>query len=287
MNKGKKKFFKMGTVPTIIINTLLVVLLVVVLYPFVIAFTGSFKTSVEILTSPKILPEVWQFDNYIKAWTTANFARYTWNSLWYTACHMLVVVLTSCCNAYAFSRGEFRGKKLFFGIFTGLMFVSLGTSTLYPTLQIMNKLGLSTSLWGLIVRDFFAINIANMYIVRGFINSLPKELDEAATVDGCGFYGIFFRIILPLLKPVIATLTVLSFSNGWNDYLWPMIVTMGNPDAMPLSVGLRALQTSGEAAAQWNIVLAGSMISAIPMTIVYIIFNKYFVKGVAAGAVKG
>ena len=274
-------------VPTIIINALLLALLVVVLYPFIIAFTGSFKANIELLTSSKILPEQWDIGNYITAWTKSNFARYTWNSVWYTVCHVLVTVLTASCNGYVFARGEFRGKKLIFGAFTSTMFIALGTSSLYPTLQIMNKLGLSDSLWGLVVRDFFMLNIANVYLVRGFINQLPKGLDEAATIDGCSYIGIFFRIILPLLKPMIATLAVLSFSVGWNDYLWPMIVTMGNPDAQPLSVGLQALKTSGAAAAQWNIVLAGSMISAVPMTIVYIIFNKYFVKGIAAGAVKG
>ena len=277
----------MGTIPVIVINALLLILLVVVLYPFLIVLMGSFKTNVEILTSSKVFPEHWNFNNYIVAWTKSNFARFTWNSLWYTVCHVVVIILTSACNGYAFARGKFRGKKVIFAVFTSMMFISLGTSSLYPTLQIMNKLGLSHSLWGLIVKDFFMLNIANMYLVRGFINQLPKELDEAATIDGCSFIGIFFRIILPLLKPMIATLAVLSFSAGWNDYLWPMIVTMGNPNAQPLSVGLQALKTSGDAAAQWNIVLAGSMISAVPMTIVYIIFNKYFIKGIAAGAVKG
>ena len=126
-----------------------------------------------------------------------------------------------------------------------------------------------------------------MYLVRGFIRQLPKELDEAATIDGCGFIGIFFRIILPLLKPMVATLAILTFSSAWNDYLWPMIVTMGNEAAQPLSVALRALKSSGEGAAVWHIIMAGSMISAIPMMTVYLIFNKYFVKGLASGAVKG
>ena len=140
---------------------------------------------------------------------------------------------------------------------------------------------------GLVVRSAVVLHVADMYIVRNFIESLPKELDEAATIDGCGFYGVFFKIILPLIKPVLATVAILTFAGSWNSYLWPMIVTMGKPDAYPLSVGLRALQVSGNAAASWNIVLAGSMISAVPMMIFYIIFNKFFVKGLASGAVKG
>lgn len=287
MKKFLKAFIKPKTYWSILLHAVLIGFLVVVLYPFIVAFCGSFKTTVEILTSPDLLPEKWMFDNYVEAWTKANFATYTWNSAWYTCLHIIVAVLTSTVNGYAFARGEFRGKKAIFAMFSALMFVTLGSSSLYPTMQLMKLFHLNTSLMGLIIKSFFAIHIADMYLVRGFVNSLPKELDEAATIDGCSFIGIFFRVILPLLKPMVATVAILSFSGGWNDYLWPMIVTMGNPDAQPLSVGLRALKDSGDAAASWHLVLAGAMISAIPMTIVYIIFNKYFVKGLAAGAVKG
>lgn len=282
-----KKLIKPKYFWTLVLNLLLTAFLLIVLYPFIVAFMGSFKSTIEILTSPELLPKEWNFNNYVEAWTIANFSKFTWNSIWYTVLTVVITVLTSSVNGYAFARGEFRGKKTIFAMFSAMMFISLGTASLYPTLQIMKGLGLNKSLFGLIIKSFFAINIANMYLVRGFIKSLPKELDEAATIDGCGFIGIFFKIILPLLKPMIATLAVLSFSTGWNDYLWPMIVTMSTPDSQPLSVGLRALKDSGDAAASWHLVMAGAMISAIPMTIVYIIFNRYFVKGVAAGAVKG
>lgn len=276
-----KRFF------SIILHMLLSVILVIVLYPFLVGLFSSFKTQREVLISPEIFPETWQLKNYITAWTEANFARYTFNTAWYTFFTICVTVLTSTINGYVFARGEFRGKKLIFTLFTSLMFITLGSSSLYPTMQLMKMFHLSDSLWGLIIKGFFAIHIADMYLVRGFINQLPKELDEAATIDGCGFIGIFFKIILPLLKPMVATLVILTFGAAWNDYLWPMIVTMGNPEGQPLSVGLRALQSSGEGAASWHIIMAGSMISALPMMLVYLIFNKYFVKGLAAGAVKG
>lgn len=278
---------KPQTYYSILLHLILICGLMVVIYPFFVAFTGSFKTTAEMLTSPDILPKSWNFDNYVNAWTKANFATFTWNSAWYTVLMVITAVLTSALNGYTFARGEFRGKKLIFGMFTSLMFVTLGSSSLYPTMQLLKTFHLNESLMGLVIKSFFAIHVADMYIVKGFVNSLPKELDEAATIDGCSFIGVFFRVILPLLKPVLATVAILSFSVSWNDYLWPMIVTMGNPKAQPLSVGLRALQSSGSAAASWNLILAGSMISAIPMTIVYIIFNKYFIKGIAAGAVKG
>ena len=280
--------FSAKRVSSIVLHVLLFMLLIVVFYPFLTGLFSSFKTRMEILTSPNLLPTEWQINNYIDAWYGANFGQFTLNTAWYTAATICVTVLTSTVNGYAFARGEFRGKNFIFLMFTSLMFITLGSSSLYPAMQLMKMFGLSQlGLWGLVIKGFFAIHIADMYLVRGFINQLPKELDEAATIDGCGFIGIFFRIILPLLKPMIATLAILTFSGAWNDYLWPMIVTMGNPDAQPLAVGLRALATSGDGAASWHLILAGSMISAIPMMTVYLFFNKYFVKGLASGAVKG
>ena len=272
---------------SILLHVLLIAFLIIVILPFIVAFTGSFKTTKEMLISPSLLPEHWNFTNYQTAWIKANFAKYTFNTVWYTVLMVVVNVLTSAMNGYAFARGEFRGKNLIFGMFTALMFVTLGPSSLYPTLQLMKLFHLDQSLMGLVIKSFFAIHVSNMYIVRGFVNSLPKELDEAATIDGCDFLGIFFKIILPLIKPVLATIAILAFSAAWNEYLWPMIVTMGNPDTYPLSVGLRALQASGGAAASWNLILAGSMISALPMIVIYLFLNKYFIKGLSEGAVKG
>ena len=135
--------------------------------------------------------------------------------------------------------------------------------------------------------SFFGIKITNVFLVRGFINSLPKALDEAAAIDGCSYIGIFFRIILPLLKPIMATIGIFAFTSAWNDYLMPMIVTLANPAQRTLPVGMIELKGNSNAAAAWNLILAGGMISAIPMVIVYLIFNRFFIKGLAAGAVKG
>ena len=124
-------------------------------------------------------------------------------------------------------------------------------------------------------------------MVRSFVQAIPKEIDEAAKIDGCGFAGIFFRIILPLLKPVMATLGILSFSATWNEYLMPTIFTLGNPSQRTLIAGVVALKSTGQAASSWNLMLAGSAISLIPVLIAYAFGNRYFVSGLAAGAVKG
>lgn len=267
--------------------TFLILLFALVIYPFVYAFVCSFKTTQEVLTGSSFLPEKMQYENYSKAWVTANFSKYTFNSFWYSAVSVVSALFTSATGGYVFERGEFRGKKIIFAMFTGLMFVTLGTANMYPQLEILQVLHLNTNLWGIVVMHFFGVNITNIYLVRSYLAGIPRELDEAAEIDGCSFIKTFFLIILPVLKPVMATVGIFAFGTAWNDYLWPMIVTLSNPAQRTLAVGMIALKGDANAAASWNLILAGAMISAIPMTIVYLIFNKYFIQGVAAGAVKG
>ena len=126
-----------------------------------------------------------------------------------------------------------------------------------------------------------------MYLVRSFVGSLPREMDESAKIDGCSFTGIFFRIILPLLKPVMATIAVLTFNYSWNSYLMPAMFTLTRPEQQTLIVGIMALKNSGQGASQWNLMLAGTVIALVPVLFVFAIANRYFVSGLADGAVKG
>ena len=133
----------------------------------------------------------------------------------------------------------------------------------------------------------FSIPVVNIYLIRGFIDALPKELDESARIDGCSFAGTFFRIIMPLLKPVLATIGILTFNTSWNDYITPNIFTATKPEQQTLIVGLMALKNSDGAATNWNLMLAGSVIALIPVLVAYAFGNQYFVSGLASGAVKG
>ena len=282
--KMNKKKFDISVIP---MYAFLLAVLFLVIFPVIFEFVNSFKSNMEILAGMNFWPEKLSFDNYIQAWTVANFAKYTWNSVYYCFFNVSMALFFSAVNGYVFARAEFPGKNVIFGIKTGMMFVTLGSSSMYPTLQILKALHLNTSLWGLIIMHFFGSSITNIFLVRSFIFSLPKEMDEAAEIDGCTFIGIFFRIIFPLLKPVMATIGIISFQSSWNDYLMPMIVTLANPEQRTLPVGLKALAGSSDAAAAWNLVMAGAVISSLPMMIIYLFLNKYFVKGMTAGAVKG
>ena len=126
-----------------------------------------------------------------------------------------------------------------------------------------------------------------MLFRSGFINAIPKELDEAAKMDGCSFFRIYYQIILPLLKPVMATIALLSFRQGWNEYILPLVFTMSNASLRPLTVGVNMLKNMGDGTAAWNIMFAGATISIVPMLIIYCLFSRYFMNGMTAGAVKG
>ena len=209
------------------------------------------------------------------------------HSIYYTLVCVFANILTSTMSGYVFARGKFRGKGFWFAAFSMLMFFSMGSVTIYPTMDILNFLHIPKNLHGLVAVKLFSVNIMNIYLVRSYVVSLPKELDESAEIDGCNFITIFFKIIAPLLKPIMATIGVLAFQASWNDYLMPMIFTLGAPHQRPLVVGLVALSKSGEAAASWNLVLAGTTISLIPVLVAYGFGNRFFISGLSAGAVKG
>ena len=263
---------------------------VAVMFPLVYIFAASFKTNTEILTNPgSIIPESPSAENYRLVWTSENFKIGTmlWNSIYYTLCNVAIAVIIASMSGYVFARGSFPGKKLIFACFTALMFVKTGGLEISPKFQILNLIHLNKGLIALIFLNMFSIPVVNMYLVKGFVESLPFELDEAAQLDGCSFMQTFFRIIMPLLKPILATIAMLTFQGSWNDYLMPTIFTITRPEQQTLIVGLMALKSTTGAATNWNLMLAGSVIALLPVLVAYSIGNRYFVSGLASGAVKG
>lgn len=272
----------------IIIFIILLAFFVIAFFPVLYTFMMSFKSNMEILTTGnRFFPEKFVFDNYTKAWEKADFSTYTKNSVFLSFFCVIGAVISSTMCGYSFSRGKFKGKEIIFYFMISSMFVSLGTLTLYPLLMIMKGVGLNKSLWGVIIIRVFGMNVTNLFIARGFVESIPREIDEAARIDGCSFFGIYRRIVFPLCKPLIATVAILSFRSAWNDYMLPMVFTMTDVSRMPLVVGIMHLKASGDAASSWNLMLAGTAISLIPMIIIYLAFNKYFISGMTTGAVKG
>lgn len=282
--KSEEKTFK------IIYYIILGVVALFSLLPIIYVVSSSFKTNSEIMTNSALLfPKNPTLENYRVAWNGDNFniASMTFNSTWYTLISVLITLTTSSMSGYVFARLDFPGKKVIFAVFSATLFINMGSITIYPLFEILSNIGLANNLWGLVVMKFFGIGVANIYIVRGFINTLPYEIDEAAYIDGCSFFGVYWRIILPLLKPVVATIGILAFQGSWNDYLMPTLFTITRPEQRTLIVGIMALKNSGQAASSWNLMLAGASVALIPVLIAYAFGNKYFVSGLTAGAVKG
>lgn len=274
--------------PRVLIYLFLLMMVVITLFPIVYIFLSSFKTNQEIMIGgPRIIPTVWQFQNYIRAWKIANFQRYTCNSLYLAFFIVIGCILTATTAGYVFSRGRTKITKFIYYMVLSSLFVSIGTLSLYPQLTLAKAFGLSSSLWGVIIIRVFGMNVTQVFLATSFISQIPKELDESAKIDGCGFFKTFTVIIMPLLKPLVATVGLISFRLAWNDYLLPFVFTISKPQRMPLTVGVVNLKASGYAASSWDLALAGISISLVPMLIVYLILNRFFISGLTEGSIKG
>ncbi len=266
----------------------LLIFAIFALYPVLYVVLGSFKTNQElVLGGTKLLPETFQIQNYIEAWQAANFGRYTLNSIFLSTMVMVGTVLISSMTGYCFARRNFKGKNLIYGLLVAFMFVNVGSVALRPLFDLAVDLNIHQTLWTVILIVIGTSQASNIFLVRGYMSSIPKELDEAAIIDGCSFFQIYYRIILPLLKPILATVGLLSFRGGWNEYVLAQVFTMSNHDMRPLTAGVISLKYVGDGAAAWNIMFAGSTLSIIPIIIIYLCFSRYFMSGLTVGAVKG
>lgn len=273
-------------IPQIIKWIFLIIIVFFTIYPVLYAILGSLKTNQELTLGGSILPKELQFQNYADAFTKGNFGRYTMNSFFVAIVVTVLAVITSSMAGYVFARREFPGKKFVMGMYMAFMFISLGSVTLYPLYTLFKSMGLTQNLIGMTL-VMTGGQAANVFLVSGFVKSVPKELDEAAYIDGCSPLQVFVKIIVPMIRPILAVVMLFSFRNAWNDYITPLIMTIGNPDLRTLTVAVVQLKYSSNAAAEWNIMLAGACIALLPVLIIYLFTHKQFIGGLTAGAVKG
>lgn len=273
----------------IIMYTFLIIIVAFSVFPLIYTLLASFKTNTEIMVNPeKILPESFQLNNFREVWLSKSFnvGRLFLNSVIYTVSLVVINLVSSVVLGYVFATGRFKFKKLIFTCFTGLMFIRSGGIGIYATFQILDFLHIPQNLYTLIGMALFGVPIVNIFLVRSYIDSIPYGIAEAAKIDGCGYSGILYRVYLPMLKPIMATIVILSFQAFWNDYLNPTFYTLTRPEQRTLMVGLMSFQNT-EAATSWNLMLAGAAIAVIPVLLIYALCSKYFVQGITAGAVKG
>ena len=273
-----------------IIYLFLAAMVFISLFPVVFILLSSFKTNLEImLGGVKILPSGrWQFNNYSRAWRLANFSKYTWNSLYMCAFIVGGAIIAATIQGYVFSRGTGKFTRFVYTMVMASLFISVGSLSLFPQLQVTQFLGIDRSLWGVIIIYVFGLNVTQVFLSTSFFNQIPKEIDEAARIDGCSFFRIFRSILFPLTKPLIATIGLISFRASWSEYLMPYIFTLGDQSKWPLVVGVVSLRSmGGESAVAWDLMLAGISISIVPMLIVYLCLNRFFITGLTEGSIKG
>ncbi len=269
-----------------ILYVFLILASIVTIYPVAYAILGSLKTNMELMTGGGLLPAVPQFQNYLEVWSKANFKQYTINSVIICFFATIGAIILSSLTAYCLERHEFPGKKLIYGAYMSTMFIALGSVTLRPLYLLAVDTGLQETLVPIIVLEIGAQGV-NIFLVTKFISSIPTELDEAAMIDGCGTFRIYWQVILPLLKPILAVVALFQFRTSWNSYITPSIFTMTQPQLRPLTVGVVQLKWGAGAAMEWHLMLTGAAISILPILIIYLICNKQFMSGMTDGAVKG
>jgi len=224
-------------------------------------------------------PIVWK--NYISAWKAIPFARFYFNSILVGVVVTAGQVFTSALAAYAFSRLQFPGRdKLFFGYLATMMIP--GSVTMIPVFILINLLGLVDTYSALILPGIFSAY--GTFMLRQFFMSLPKDLEDAAKIDGCSLFGIFWRIIAPLSKPGLATLATFTFMGSWGSFMWPLIVT-NSVEKKTLPIGLASFQS--QFSTDWTLLMAGSIIVLVPVLLIFACSQRYFVEGIQLGAIKG
>ncbi|MGE5551355.1 MAG: carbohydrate ABC transporter permease [Bacteroidota bacterium] len=256
-------------------------------FPLLYAIIGSFKTTVEFLTSgASLFPKRWMWQNYADAWRLANFSRFTVNSLGYALWTIAGALITSTLTGYVLSRANFAGKRLLIAAFIATLFVS-GALTLFPIYKLCLDLGLTNSILGLSLAEIGVSQPLFCLLTMGYINGISREIDESAKIDGCSFFRIYWNIILPIIRPMLATIVILQFRRAWNDFMMPLAFTMSKPELRPLTVGIVMMKDQGEGISAWNLMIPGTVISLVPMIVVYLVMNKFFIKGITEGALKG
>ncbi len=287
-------------ISTFILYAFLIVMVAITLIPIVYTASASFKPNQEILSGgAHIIPKTPTVENFVTAWTMGSsggagvgrkpvtFADYTVNSLILSCLTTVGTVIFTSLAAYCFQRGNFPGRKLLYNIFLATMFIAAGSITIFPIVQLMSKAKLN-NLYGASIVQIFSTSAANLFLTIGYMKTISREIDEAAKIDGCSFFRTYYNIILPLCKPILATVALMSFRYAWNDYLLPMVFTLGKTMQYPLVVGVVALKNfGGEGAAQYNLLMAGTMFSIVPILVIYFSMNRFFVAGMMQGAIKG
>jgi len=259
-------------------------LVLVMVMPFAWMLSTSLKAQAYILeTPPRLLPDPLTFESYFQLAERIDLARTFFNSLFVAVVGTAGQILISAMAAFAFSRLQWRGRNVVFVLYLATMMVP-SVVMVIPQFILVRSLGWVNSYAALIVPGLFSA--FGTFLLRQSFLTLPRDFEEAAIVDGANYLTIFWRIILPLSQPALATLAVFSFMGLWNAYLWPLFVARQEA-VMTLPVALAALQAGPRALTEWNMVMAGAVVTVLPILLIYLLAQRWFVQGVVSSGLKG
>jgi multiple sugar transport system permease protein/raffinose/stachyose/melibiose transport system permease protein len=266
-----------------ITHAILILVALSCIFPVFWMVSSSLKTQEEIFMKMNLFPEKWVWANYVTAWVKADFGMYFLNSAFYTIVGVAGIVFISSLAAYGFARLQMWGKNFFFLLIISSLLIPI-PGVFVPLYLLLKSLGLLDSRIGLIL-CYISGNLAfGVFLLRSFFEELPKEIEEAATIDGASKFGIYWRIALPLARPAIATLVIFNSLSIWNEFLLALVV-LQDKAKMPIQRGLMVFQ--GTHITDYPLLMAGLTIATIPVLVVYLLMQKHIVKGIAAGALKG
>ena len=256
----------------------------VMVVPFAYMASTSFKTQTYVLTiPPQFIPHPATLANYKAVWSTQGFAHYFVNSLVVAVASTVLSLLLSSMMAYAFARFAFPGREVLFKVLLlGLMIPAM--MLIIPQFVLAKNFGLIDSLTGLVVFYTGSTLSLNTFLLRGFFQAIPVELEQAMEVDGAGAFVRYWRLILPLARPALATCTIFTFLASWDEFAWAL-TSMSSPDKRTLPIAIALFQ--GQNSTLWGLVFAASIIAVLPVIAVFLVFQRHFVQGLTSGAVKG
>ncbi|OUP05032.1 sugar ABC transporter ATP-binding protein [Anaerofilum sp. An201] len=273
---------KSSIVGKVIIYALLILLAFTMLVPFVWMLSASLKLNKDVFAFPmKWIPETFHWENYKTIWTKIPMATFVLNTFKLTIIVTFLQVLTSSFAAYAFSKLRFKGRNILFLGYIGTIAVPW-QAYMVPQFMMMREFHLNNTHLAIICLQAFSA--FGVFLMKQFYEGIPDELCEAARIDGLSEYGIYRRVMLPLSLPAISTLVIFTFVTTWNDFLGPLIY-LNSTDLKTIQLGLRMFIT--QYSSDYNLIMAASVVSLIPVLIVFLALQKYFVQGVASSGLKG
>lgn len=265
-----------------ILEIFAIILGLLFLVPFYYVISNSLKPFADILTNTSALPKVLQFENYVSAFEKLDFLRVFSNSLIITITSNVVLVIFCSMAAYMLVRTKKKISNIIFMAFVAAMIIPF-QSIMIPLIKTASSLNLLNSMWGLVIMYLGFGSGMTIFLYHGFIKGIPIELEEAAIIDGCSRFGVFWRIVFPLLKPITVTIVILNSLWIWNDYLLPSLV-LQNPDLR--TIPLATFFFFGQYTKQWDLALAALMLGIIPLLLFFFAMQKHIIKGITSGSIK-